>query len=289
MPERRDDAGWRRAARTAGCCVALGLTLACQPGSAPEASDIIVRIAGEEIRYQRFENVLRESLASADLPLDAQVQSRLFDQFLDGELLMRLAVERGLRDQEITPRRAVAFLLRSAPRGPVTDRELRQYYDAHRGEFKRPARVHLQQILHEDETEAQRALDALRRGEPFAEVAARFSQGPKAHLGGDQGWLPVDKLTPDFAEAISELEAGEISGLISAEYGYHIFRVGERLPAETVPFENVEEQIRLALQRRHEDEVLASLIEEGWRRYAIQIYPENLPFQYEGEYATPTD
>ena len=281
---------WGRLASAALLCgLAGGFLNGCGQEPIPERSDMIVRIAGEEILYQRFEAYLHETGETADQALDDTVQSRLFDQFLDGELLMRLAVERGLLDDQITPRRALSFLLRTVPPESFSEATLRQYYEAHPREFRRPARIHLRQILVDKEEQALEAQKALQSGEPFAEVAARFSQGPRAHLGGDQGWLSTDKLPPVFAEAVAPLQTGAISGLIRAEYGFHIFQIVERSAAEIEPFDTVRERIRADLDRRREDELLASFIDDGRQRYKIQIYPENLPFQYEGEYATPTN
>lgn len=279
----------RRHAFKLGLIIAVQLLAAACQRSATIASDVVARVGGEEIGYQRFELYLRENLDNGEPALDSEVMSQLFDQFLDGELMVRLAVEHGLLEDNVTSRQAIAFLLRGTPREPWDAMTVESYYRAHLAEFKRPERIQLRQILAPDEKVANDALEALARGEDFAQVAARLSQGPKAHLGGDQGWLAIDDLPPAFAESINRLEEGALSGLLKAEYGIHIFQIIARAPAETVPLEAVEEEILQSLESRRIDELIAGFVEEGRQRYPVQIYPKNFPFKYGGHYAQPTE
>ncbi len=259
------------------------LLSACQR-PAPLGSDVVVEIAGEPISYAKFETYLRSNV-QAERALDDVVLSRLFDQFLDGELLNRLAVERGLLDPQATARQAIAFLLRSLPQEPWDPATIQQYYEVHAQEFELPERVHLRQILVPEEAQARAVRDALAAGDNFAQVAARFSQEPKASLGGDQGWFAVADLPPAFAETIDRLRPGEISNVLSADYGYHIFQVVDRAPARRIPLAEAADEIRQTLERRRIDEQVTQWIHEGRGRYPVEIHRSNFPFTYEGEYA----
>ncbi len=130
-------------------------------------ADVAVLIHGEEIRYDQFEAHLRDNVDSMDASLDSEVQSRLFDQFLDEQLLTRLAVERGLVEPDVEHRDAVRFLLRGSPRQDWPEGRLKAYYDAHLPDFSRPEEVHLRQILVPDRTTAEQALQAIAAGEEF--------------------------------------------------------------------------------------------------------------------------
>ncbi len=266
-----------------------GFLLAGCPQPPAIGVDVAVRIHGEEIRYDQFEAYLRDNVDSTDPSLEGEVQSRLFDQFLDEQLLTRLAVERGMVEPGSDLRDAVGFLLEGFPREGWTDSRLQAYYQAHLSEYRRPEEVHLRQILVADRETAEQALGAIAGGDDFGQVAARFSQEPNAQLGGDQGRLAREDLPTAFAGAIFELEPGEVTGVVAADYGFHLFQVVERFPAKLLAFEEVADSIRGVLERQRVDEIIAGFIEEARERYNVTIFPANIPFDYQGDYAQRDD
>lgn len=272
--------------RPASMVLLFGYLLACaQPPSVPP--EVALTIDGETIPYATFDDYLRLQLGSEEMALDDEVRSRLFDRFIDEQLLIRLAIERGLVPPKgLTPdqRQALAFLLRDYTRRGASEAEVMAFYEAHRTEFERSAQVQLRQILVEERDKADEALRALEAGEDFRQVAARISQGPRAHLGGDQGRLARDDLPPAFVEAIFGLQPGEVSPVVSADYGYLIFQVVDIFPAEARPLEVVAEEIREILARRQIDEMVESFFAEARERYNVEVVTVNLPFNYRGSY-----
>ncbi len=247
--------------------------------------DIVVGIDGEEIRYAAFASYLQENADASSFALEDAVLSQLFDQFLDGELLIRLAVERGLiLNVPLDQRMAVEFLLSGVAERSWDERDMAAYYAAHKAEYERPEGVRLQQILVYERQEGQAAQAALAAGEDFAQVAARFSQVPITYLGGQGGRLARDDLPPAFADSVFDLKPGDVSKIFAAEYGFHIFRVVERYPAETAPLSEVAAEIRAALRRQSMDELVGSFISEARERYHVKIHLSNLPFDYQGSY-----
>ncbi len=248
------------------------------------AADVAVLIHGEEMHYDQFEAYLRENDASADASLEGAVLSRLFDQFLDQQLLIRLAVERGLVEPGVGLREAVEWVLADFPKTSWTEDQLRAYYRAHEAEYRHPEEVYLRQILVPDRKTAEQAHAAITEGENFAQVAARFSQEPNAQMGGDQGRLAREDLPATYADAIFDLAAGEVTDIVTADYGFHIFQVVERYPAKVLPLEEVADSIRQALERQRVDEIIAGFIAEARERYNVVVFPSNIPFDYQGDY-----
>ena len=101
-------------------------------------------------------------------------------------------------------------------------------------EFERPERVRLRQILLDDPEAVERALAELKEGAEFDQVARRYSRDSTGETGGVQGELSRDDLPPLFADTIFALEPGEVSDVVEAEYGFHLFQVMEQLPAEVL-------------------------------------------------------
>ena len=250
--------------------------------------DVVVTVDNDEMHYSQFESYLRDNVDSSDLPLEQPVLEKLFDQFLDEWLLMRLARERGLGSggpgqPPIDQRTAVTYLLNRARLQPLDEAEVVAYYEVHRREFERPERVKLHQILVHKRENAEAVLEALASGEDFTQVAARFSQVPMTNLGDEA--LTREDLPEAFADSIFELAPGEISEVFDADYGFHVFQVVERFSAEAMPLEEVAGEIRSLLERRRLDELVASFVEEARGRYNVRIHLSNFPFEYRGFYA----
>ena len=264
---------------------ALLLLTACQRSAPPPAPDAVARIGETEVRYSELESYIARTVGDTGSVLGSGVLSELFDQFLDEKLLERLAVERGLvRGAAAKPRQAIDALLAEGLRQEPGSGEVAAYYRSHAGEFARPERVKVRQILTDDQATAEKALKAVAAGEPFEEVARRLSRDPSAASGGYQGELSRADLPPAFADVIFSLQPGEVSRLVPADYGVHIFQVMDRQPAAVVPLEQARDEILGRLRRERADRLLRSLVQDARSRYNVAIYERNLPFGYEGSY-----
>jgi parvulin-like peptidyl-prolyl isomerase len=261
---------------------------ACHRAPSP-APDAVAQIAGEEIRYERFAAYLSQADGEADARLSSEVLSALFDQFLDEQLLAHLATDRGLvaAADRVEPRRAVEALLRdaTAPSATPSDHEVAAYYAAHRDDFARPERVRLRQILVESRATAERAWRQIAAGADFAEVARRLAKSRTgAGAAGLGGELSRADLPAAYADLLFALPPGGVSHVIPAPYGFHIFQVVAHLPSEVAPLSHVAPEIRARLARQAADRRLAALVREGRKRYHVEVYARNLPFDYEGTY-----
>ncbi len=262
--------------------LALALTLACQPS--PPTTDAIAQIGQDDIPYSRFREYLEHNLGGEDVDVSATVQSRMLDGLLQEELLLRLAQDEGLITEQAAYRLAVEALLEREVPEILPETLVRGYYDAHRAEFERPERLHLRQVLVEERAQADAALQALRGGSDFAEVAAEYSIDPSGPYGGDQGELGREDLPPDFVDAVFALEVGQISDVFTTDYGFFIFQITDRQPAQRMSFGQVEPEIRRRLREQRLAEGLVRLVERAKGRYNVRLYEQNLPFDYRGPY-----
>lgn len=137
-----------------------------------------------------------------------------------------------------------------------SEETLRSYYEAHREEFREES-LHLKQIFFSHTMEdardlAERAIQELKAGKEFDEVATKFLRGTEADLG----FLQVSELMPEIREALRGLKEGMYTGIVVSAYGLHIIKVEQIQKGEMRPFERVKEEIRQRL-----------LKEESERRY----------------------
>ena len=75
---------------------------------------------------------------------------------------------------------------------------------------------------------ADRIMDQLRRGAPFAAVAQQFSQGATASAGGEIGWILPGTLDPSLDRALERLQVRQYSEPVRSTAGWHILYVIDR-------------------------------------------------------------
>lgn len=139
---------------------------------------------------------------------------------------------------------------------PATDAEVRDFYEKNPEKFRQDEAVRASHILiladaKADEATKKKAraqIDAIlkraRAGEDFAALAKAHSQDGSAAQGGDLDFFSRGRMVPEFEEAAFALKVGEISDVVTTQYGFHIIKATDRRPAETVPLETVGPQVK---------------------------------------------
>jgi hypothetical protein len=276
----------RHQARKLLCLSLLALLLLAGCSHAdPTPPDVIARLDGESIRYPEIESYVARTVGDSDKGLGSDVLSELLDQFLDERLTLRLARDKGLVGKGETDARAAAeALLRDGKPGDPPEAEIARYYREHAADFTRPERVRVRQILTDDRKAAESALREIAAGADFGELARRVSRDPSAASGGYQGELAREDLPPAFADVIFSLKPGEVSRIVPAEYGFHLFQAVTREPAGVVPLDQARGEIVERLREKRGDERLAELVRRARDQYNVVVYERNLPFDYRGSY-----
>lgn len=80
---------------------------------------------------------------------------------------------------------------------------------------------------------ASEALAQIKRGEPFAKVAASYSDAPDGLSGGDMGARPLNRLPALYGEAVLKLKPGEVSDILRSPAGFHIVKLVEQAGMST--------------------------------------------------------
>lgn len=122
---------------------------------------------------------------------------------------------------------------------PPTDDEMRQYYDAHQGEFRRPARAMLSFVLVNKLPQAQdsvllvagvRALrDSILRGADFARMARTHSADTvSGREGGSLGTFGHGAMDQTFERAAWALRVGEVSEPVFTQFGIHLIKLEKK-------------------------------------------------------------
>jgi parvulin-like peptidyl-prolyl isomerase len=144
----------------------------------------------------------------------------------------------------------------------VGESEMKRYYQGHRDRFALPEEYTLSQIIVQSRsrdaadalTKIRKAMDELKRGEKFEDVALQYSDGPNALQGGRIGLVRRGELLPTIERAIAPLVPGGISDIVESVDGFHIFRVEDKKPKQYRPFQEVQYEIQgLVFEQKTED------------------------------------
>jgi peptidyl-prolyl cis-trans isomerase D len=143
----------------------------------------------------------------------------------------------------------------------VSQPEIAAYYDQHRDEYRVPEQVNVRQILIKTplpdasgkvdaqgveaaRKKGQDALQQLKAGAKFEDVAKKYSDDPSGKSGGTIGWVrrggfPV----PEVDKAAFSLAKGANSDLINAGYAFVILHVDDKQEAHAKTLDEVKDQI----------------------------------------------
>lgn len=164
----------------------------------------------------------------------------------------------------------------------VTDKEIREFYEAHQAEYFSPARVRIEQIFFafpqdsnadNKEVLARKASEALKRvkaGESFQNVAGAYRETAGA-AGSDLGYLGKGELIGTLDQAAFSLPIGAVSEVIATEKGYGIIRVLDRQEESTKKLEEVRQDIESQLYRMKMEKKYQEWMQELRNKAYVEI------------------
>jgi len=190
---------------------------------------------------------------------DLLAQERLSQAELKSRLGHQLTIEK-LFEQEVFPR------------VEVVEAEVERHYADHPDEFQQPERVRVQQIVVATREEAVQLRDKLRRApQTFAEVARKSSIAPEGKAGGDLGFIGRGAGFPEVFDVTFTLPQNVISDVTPSPYGFHLFRVTERKPAQKRSLDDARGEITEKLRRQKRARAQEEYVRALRARAKIQI------------------
>lgn len=145
----------------------------------------------------------------------------------------------------------------------VSDTDVDLYYQYHPEQFRRPetrlARHILitinESIADNTRAAARKRMDEIaarltKEPQRFEEQALKHSECPTALDSGKLGDLPRGKLFPELDKALFELKAGEVSGVLESELGFHVLRCDAITDAGVLSLAQARPHIRKLLEQK---------------------------------------
>lgn len=183
-------------------------------------------------------------LTQEDLVAQLEKEGMTYDKFrkkLKEELSRRNLIETEIADKTI-----------------ISEDKIAEYYEAHKEEYKKPGKAHIASIFlvpapsnpDDIEQKGKDILARIKKGEDFAELARKYSNGPGAEEGGDLGEITLADVDPKILEVINSLKEGEVSSLIDMGSRLQIIKLIKKIDTEWTPLEEVKDNIGDLLYRK---------------------------------------
>lgn len=158
------------------------------------------------------------------------------------------------------------------PTPTVSAPELRAEYEQQIDKYREPEQIKWQECFISlvqssgrdgAQQRLQQAIDELKQGATFDAIVEKYSDGPQASSGGHWDWTNPDSLADQkLNETLAKLELNQIGPVIENERGFRLVKLTGRRPARTVPFEDVQKELREAILQRKRADAAQKLIED---------------------------
>lgn len=190
-------------------------------------------------------------IGSAGFPTEEHIRNLLVESDIVGQLVQQL------RDE--------------AAAG-VTEAAVRTRYLAERENYSESESFCARHILVSEEELAGQLLERLGAGEEFADLAAEYGTDGTSTRGGDLGCFGRGAMVADFEQAVLDAEVGTPAGPVTTQFGFHVLLVYDHTPARTLPFDEVQDEVREYVIGLATEAAIDGIIEGSGAR----VYPERL-------------
>jgi len=262
-----------------------------------EAESVVLSVDDESYTQADFSSYLAKTVGDEASGLSEAVLSRLFDSFVEERLLLAEAWD---WVDQLDPADRESLVSQGGGRLPedrqlieiwariltkditVAPEEISDYYEMHKRDFLKLARVRVSQILLSTEDKAVQALDMIKDSDEsrFREVARQMSIGVEADKGGAMGVFELGQLPTEMETVIYALQEGYISRIVESAYGYHLFRLDASYPPELVQEEEAVPEIEAKILEGKLQVQLSSHLGALKERLDWTMETRNLSFTY---------
>ncbi len=163
--------------------------------------------------------------------------------------------------------------------GIIDEKAVRQYYEEHIEQYSFPEQVRARQIVVATVEEAKVILRMLRKGENFETLAKEKSMMPEKLYGGDLGFFARGEM-PEAFDEVFQLKLGRLSKIIKSPYGYHIFKVEEKVEGKVREFDEVRDEIAHQIRKKKNEQIYYTWLSELRTKAKIKINKQLLEYTH---------
>ena len=159
----------------------------------------------------------------------------------------------------------------------LTEKELKDYYDANKEEFVENESVNARHILVKEEAEAKSIIAELKalKGDAlknkFIEIAKAKSTCTSAPNGGDLGYFAEGQMVPEFNDKAFSMKPKEMTmEPVKTQFGYHVIYIEDKKAKTTKGFSEVKSFIEQRLKMEKFKTFMQARIQELQKKAVIK-------------------
>lgn len=164
-----------------------------------------------------------------------------------------------------------------------TEQDVTDFYEAHKSEYVTEPKVLCQHILvkvednssSDEKSAAFEKIFAIKEriaaGGNFAEEAEKNSDCPSGREGGSLGWFGPGMMVPEFDKVAFEMKKGEVSGVVTTQFGYHIIYKADEQPGGQQTLVDVHDQIKDLLRHGARGKAVDAFVAELREKAEIEF------------------
>jgi parvulin-like peptidyl-prolyl isomerase len=90
-------------------------------------------------------------------------------------------------------------------------------------------------------------------------------------MGGDLGYFPREKMVPAFADVAFALKPGEVSDVVTTQFGLHIIKQTDRKTAGIAPLDEVSARLKQVLVEQKKQQQAQAFITGVKQKAKIEV------------------
>lgn len=291
----------------------------CRCGAPDDPGRVIAVLDDKQLSFAELEayfaiNMLQDSPAELSGEQHDEVQSRLFDNFIDEQLLLLEAQRSGI---QVDDAELVSYLS-SQPAGTqqsphteghaagaarqalmvqkfrdrflrqevtVADQEVERFLSENRDDPMTERQFTVRSLLLSSPEQAEEAYRKIREG------TMTFGDAVAAHATAPGQGVPLEiseeGLPPPLRDAITQLAPEEVTRPVELHGSVYLFQLVSRQQATVPDQEDLRTRARNELARQRGQQALEELLQELRSEARLTVLWRNLPFNYVPEYVPP--
>lgn len=206
---------------------------------------------------------------------------RVVDELVNQELLYLDAVDSNMEQEEeyneLLELTKVNLLKNFAfnkliGKEEASEKEIEDFYNEYKENFQRPEMLNASHILIDSEAKANEIADEIKGGLSFEDAAMKYSSCPSKEQGGNLGEFGRGQMVPEFENAAFDMEVGTISDPVKSQFGYHIIKLNEKLPASVSSLEETKDEITNQIIRMKQQNKYMDKVNELTQKYEVKRF-----------------
>lgn len=234
------------------------------------AEDKATAVKEADKAYEQVQSKIPEKAFELRLRASGMTVEKFRDR-LNGEAIRRVVLNREMKDQI-----------------KITDADIKKFYDENAARFEVPDQVKASHILlsttdpltgrpvsesirKEKEAKIKEIRERVVKGEDFAKLAKEYSEDPGSRDRGGEYTFPRGEMVKPFENAAFSMKPGEISEVVESQFGFHVIKLLEKLPAHKRALEESKNDIERLLSSREFEKRLPEFYQKLKKEEGVEV------------------